>query len=137
MLYAIHSQTAQMTYKGGQKPMLHLVTTAQKVEARGLACVFSDRHAVLDYTQFFTNLTKLKTLLDWKAIRANSWGNTLENPDRKERKQAEFLVHEFLPWDFIGNIGVYDSSIETRVRAIIAGLGLNAPPVTVRPDWYY
>lgn len=30
--------------------------------------------------------------LDWNAIRSRHWADTPEDPDRKRRKQAEFLA---------------------------------------------
>jgi hypothetical protein len=137
MLYAIHSQTAQMLYKGGQQPMLHLVSNTESTVARGLPCVFSDRHAVLDYAEFFDDMSLLPTQLDWTAIRATFWFNSGTHPERKERKQAEFLVRHFLPFDLIQSIGVYDSSHQEQAQTILAQLGLAAPPIQLQRNWYY
>jgi hypothetical protein len=137
MLYAIHTKSDQMHYKGGQTPMLHLVSNTSAVAARGLGCVFTDRHAVLDYTKFFEDLSLLQSKLDWSAIRANSWFNTPNAPYRKEQKQAEFLVQQFLPFDLIQSIGVYDSSHLEQVQQIFVQLGQPAPQVRMQRGWYY
>jgi hypothetical protein len=54
----------------------------------------------------------------------------------KEKRQAEFLVHDWCPWEAIEAIGVIDISIAARVNAAIAGHG-HRPRVEVRHDWYY
>ena len=136
MLYAIHNPTAQMRYKGGQQPMLHLVSDTQNAEARALTCVFSDRHAVLEYAEFFDDLSLLPTQLDWTAIKATSWFNSTTQPERKERKQAEFLVRHFLPFDLIQSIGVYDSSHQKEAQTILTNLGA-AQATRVQRNWYY
>jgi len=54
----------------------------------------------------------------------------------KERRQAEFLVHDWCPWEAIEVIGVIEQSIATPVKAALAGIG-HKPRVEVRHDWYY
>ena len=51
MLYAIHTQ--QTDYQGGQRPILHLVSSAQKVAEADIPFVFTDRHAAVQYVRFF------------------------------------------------------------------------------------
>lgn len=60
----------------------------------------------------------------------------MDDPDRKERRQAEFLVHRFLPWDLIREIGVRTRTVETAVKSILHQTD-NPPTVNLRPNWYY
>jgi hypothetical protein len=137
MLYVIHTKPDQMQYKDGQVPMLHLVSDTAAVLDRHLRFTFTDRHAVLDYAEFFEDLNLLPTKLDWSAIGARSWANTQDAPVRKERKQAEFLVHRFMPFDLIQSIGVHDLSIKQQVQQIFMRVGKTPPPIEVQRGWYY
>ena len=66
-------------------------------------------------------------------ISTASWANTSLLP---KRKQAEFLVEQFVPFDLIQSIGVYDSRIKAQVQAVFAGFSVPVP-VTIQRDWYY
>jgi len=129
MLYAIHTQ--QTGCPGGQRPILHLVSSAQKVAAALIPFVFTDRHAAVQYVSFFHKLQHLKAL-DWQAIQASYWANV------REKKQAEFLVKDFFPWELVEEIGVIDKTIQAQVKSILAQFPhLPHPPVRVRRSWYY
>ncbi len=131
MLYAIHTQ--QTDYQGGQGPILHLVSSAQKVAAAGIPFVFTNCHAALQCTCFFDKLSDLKAL-DWKAIQTRRW----EREKVREKKQAEFLVKDFFPWELVEEIGVIDETIQAQVESILAQFPhLPHPPVQVRRSWYY
>ena len=96
MLSAIHWGQVP-TYQGGQEELVYMVSSVQRVVEAGLDFVFTDRHAVYRYAAFLTNLDDLREI-DWRLMLATWWNNILpEYPDRKERKQAEFLVYKFFP----------------------------------------
>jgi len=98
MLYAIHKNNVDQ-YSDGQTTILHLVSSAEAVEAAGLSFVFTNRHSVLYDTKFcdeFKNLY-LDNGIDWEIMEAKYWADTQEDRDRKSRRQAEFLVHQFFP----------------------------------------
>jgi hypothetical protein len=54
--------------------------------------------------------------------------------DIKEKRQAEFLVHESFPWSAVEGIGVKSAAIAAKVQALLRA---GTPPVAVRSDWYY
>lgn len=56
--------------------------------------------------------------------------------DLKEKRQAEFLVHDWCPWSAIEMIGVMDQEIAARVQETLAGAE-HRPRVEVHRDWYY
>jgi hypothetical protein len=51
-----------------------------------------------------------------------------------ERRQAEFLVHQFFPWAGFERIGVRSSAVAAKVKALLGG---KPPAVETHPDWYY
>jgi hypothetical protein len=134
MLYAVH--TGQVAgCREGQSSVIYLVSTAQSVRAAGLRFVFTDGHSVNDLTEFFDDLAHLDRV-DWLVLRSRLWHNTPQDPDRKRRRQAEFLVHRSCPWWLIQEIGVIDTTMQQRVERAIAHMG-HKPAVTVAREWYY
>ena len=134
MLYSI-SQGNVPTYQEGQGPIVHLVASAEAIAVRGLSYVLTDGHADVALTRFYDSLAELNKV-DWPLMRAQYWRDTIDDPDRKRRRQAEMLVHRFLPWDLIVAIGVQKRSTGSLVLEAI-GHASHQPPVAVRPDWYY
>lgn len=120
----------------GQSRIVHLHCTAEAIEAARLPFVFSDGHAIMALSRFFVDLADLPNV-DWTVMSLAQWNDTLAEPDRKRRRQAEFLVHAAVPWTLVDGIGVMAESVATEVRAILAKAGSHAPPVSVRRNWYY
>ena len=134
ILQAIHRGMVQ-GYEQGQKPLIHLVTRVQLVADRELTFAFTDRHAVLAYAHFYDDLRAIDHV-DYGLMRALHWHETDQHPQRKERRQAEFLVHESVPFDLVGAVGVIDEEAKHRAEHHLEPLR-EAPPVIVKPDWYY
>jgi hypothetical protein len=70
--------------------------------------------------------------LDWQAIGANDF----RSAEVKEPKQAEFLVHQRVPFDLVERIGVRSAAVHAQVVAALAG-GPHRPPVAIVPQWYF
>jgi hypothetical protein len=137
MLYTINRGNVE-GYSQGQQQILHLVTTAESVSDRGLAYVYTDGHAVMEYSDFFDDLDFLHQypIIDWELMESRYWFDTEEDPDRKRRRQAEFLVYHFFPWHLVTDIGVIDSTIQAQVRSLLLK-SVHKLNVLVRRDWYY
>jgi ssDNA thymidine ADP-ribosyltransferase, DarT len=52
--------------------------------------------------------------IDWDVMKSRYWNDTNEDNDRKRRRQAEFLVRHFSPWQLITEIGVMNYTIKHR-----------------------
>src|SRR5262245_35622458 len=86
-----------------------------------LAFVFTDGHGTMaPLTDFFDDLSQLNRI-DWQLMRVRYWADTLEDPDRARRRQVEFLVHRFFPWDLVVDIGVINSRVKKQVEQILQG----------------
>lgn len=134
MLYTIDRGNVP-NYAEGQAPIVHLVANAERIVGAGLPFAFTDGHADIGYSEFFDDLTRLNEV-DWDIMKATYWNDTADDGDRKRRRQAEFLVFDFLPWKYVDEIGVINASMAQRVRAIVDA-STAAPRVTVHRDWYY
>ena len=71
--------------------------------------------------------------LDWEAIYAQQW-QVPEDPDLSRRKQAEFLVHGFLPWNALLGIAVVEDAAGREVRQRLVEVEADVPTLKVRPD---
>jgi hypothetical protein len=134
MLYVIYRGGVE-GYQGGQSPILHLVSSVESVRAIELPFVFTDGHAVMDISQFYTDLKDLNKV-DWQIMQEKYWNDTLQDGDRKRRRQAEFLVPQFFPLDLIAMIGVFNKSVAQQVTSLLQPLA-KKPIVQVEPTWYY
>lgn len=134
MLYSIHRGNIP-GYVGGQADVVYLVSTVELVENGDRAWCFTDGHAVEAMTEFHTSVERLDTI-DWAIINDNRWSNTDHDLDRKRRKQAEFLVHGFVPWSWFHRVGVIDQEKSQQVREIIAEAE-HQPEIRIQPRWYY
>ena len=134
MLYTLHRGNVT-GYTEGQEPIIHMVSTAQDVVDCGLRFVFTNGHGIMILTDFFDDLSALHQI-DWKLMRSRYWADTGADQDRCRRRQAEFLVHQFFPWNLVKEIGVMNDQIGAKVRVIIANVAYQ-PLVRVRRGWYY
>ena len=134
MLYVIHHGFIQ-GYQGGQSKVLHLVSSVEVVQAKSLSFFFTDGHAEQQISHQFGSSNDLDKL-DWQVINDPIWHNISSDTDRKRRKQAEFLVHNFFPWDLIKEIGVYDEQMKNEVCKVLNKSGCKSV-VKVHQNWYY
>ncbi|MDQ3231916.1 MAG: DUF4433 domain-containing protein, partial [Pseudobdellovibrionaceae bacterium] len=118
-----------------QSELIYLTTTAEAVTARGLPYVFTDGHAAMAFSIFYNDIVNLPKI-DWDVIKGRMWIDTDEFPDRRRRRQAEFLIYLNAPWDIFDLIGVYDLQTKNEVEQILASHS-HKPHVAVKSGWYY
>jgi ssDNA thymidine ADP-ribosyltransferase, DarT len=132
MLFAI-SRGNVAGYTAGQQPVIYLCSSTEAVNAAGLQWVFTEGHADMGYTDFFDDFKDLDKI-DWNLMKAKYWNAIPDDPDRSRRRQAEFLVRDFFPWQLVHQIAVYGNATSAAVAQILAG---NRPPVVIQQGWYY
>lgn len=124
-------------YTERQDPLVYLVSSVQAIIAGGCRFIFSDGHGLATFTQWFTDPSDLDKV-DWTAVNARQWNDTVQDMDRQRRKQAEFLVFQDCPWSAVITIAVLNDTVEAQVEAIVAR---HAPAlrrsVAIHPEWYY
>jgi hypothetical protein len=134
MLFAVFKNQVE-GYADGQNPVVHLVSSAEAVHQAQLDFVFTDGHAVMAYSEFYEDLADLPNV-DLALMRSKLWHDTPADPDRKRRRQAEFLVHRRLPWTLVDRIVVRSKATRIAVETALTG-AFHKPAVEVRPNWYY
>jgi hypothetical protein len=89
----------------------------------------------MEISKQFEKLTSLDKI-DWNIMKEIWWNDTIQDGDRKRRRQAEFLVHQMFPWTGVAEIGVMSEKIAALVRAALNGAKYR-PKVVVQAGWYY
>jgi hypothetical protein len=136
MLYLIHcANNPDLAYRGGQEPIVHLEFDLREVAARATTdhrrWAFTLSNAGASYAEFRSRLDQLDEI-NWDAVGSTDFRSSTV----KEGKQAEFLVHGFVPWDLVRRIGVRNQAVAARVQGVISG-ATHRPPIDVLPQWYY
>ncbi len=136
MLFVISRRNhPELTYLGGQGPIVHLEADLERVvqwaDENRRKWAFSLSNAGAKYTEFRHRINDL-ALLDWDAIAAPLFVDARI----KERKQAEFLLHERFPFELVERIGVHSIVIETQAAEALADTP-HRPLVEIRPEWYF
>lgn len=124
-------------FTGNQGEIIYLVSSTKEVLAAGLNWCFTSGHAIEGMSEFFDDLSHLDRI-DWDIIKGKVWHNTLDQPDRKRKKQAEFLVHHFFPWQCVIGLATISEPMAERVREVLVETGVShQPQVKALPQWYY
>lgn len=122
MLYTIHKGNVE-NYREGQEPVLHLVSSTERVAASGLPFTFTNGHAEMLTSSFYEDLADLNKV-DWSVMRSHYWNDTANDGNRKWRRQAEFLVHNNFPVSLAEEIGVCSLKMADNVKQILAEAGI-------------
>lgn len=135
MLYLIHRRNPELSYQGGQAPIVHLVAdlheAVQWANDNGRRWAFTLSNAGSRYFEDRADLAQLHEI-NWNAVQTHSWSGS----PTKEQKQAEFLIEDGFPWELVREVGVLNQA--TGNAAVLALQGANHRPDShIRPAWYY
>lgn len=122
-------------YQSGQDEIVHLVTDFPMVSQLSLSWVFTDGHAIMGLTDFY-NIPDDFGQIDWDVVGSNDWRDTLEDNDRKRRKQAEFLVYGSFPWTGVKWIVTISEEVKAQVESILQD-AVHKPQIVVKRNFYY
>jgi ssDNA thymidine ADP-ribosyltransferase, DarT len=119
--------------------IVYLVSTTQSLRNAGLTVVASNRHAELDYAEMSDLDGDLDHdgFVDWPLMTARYWSNTPDDPDRKERRQAECLVHPHVPWQAIEGVITKTEQARSQVELVLGTVAAQPARVAVRAEWYF
>lgn len=136
MMYAIHRGNVP-TYGQGCGRLVYLVSSLERLWGAGFEPLGTDRNAVLDIAAFHREPQAIIDGVDWPLMSATYWSNTPDDPERRERRQAECLVHQRVPWKLIDSVVVKSKAIGDEVAEALAKLGDHVTKVFVRPSMYF
>jgi hypothetical protein len=139
MLYLIYCKNEELTYKGGQEPIVHLeadfeatIAWAQQNNRRWAftlsnagAYYFEDRSDIAQFDE-----------INWNAVHARRWSGNNVSRSIKEGKQAEFLIERAFPWHLVERIGVFSQTFVKQVSNSMPDAA-HRPIIEIRKEWYY
>ena len=135
MLFSIKSGNVDGV-SADQRRLAYLVSSTEAVYEANLPSVISDGNAATVITTFSDDRARLSEMIDWELMRNAIWRNTPEDPDRRRRRMAEFLVHRSVPLALISSVAVMNADVRRSVAALAATHGCGAA-VVIRPSWYF
>ncbi|MGP1834164.1 type II toxin-antitoxin system toxin DNA ADP-ribosyl transferase DarT [Shewanella frigidimarina] len=147
MLSAIHHGRVTGCHYA-QTDIIHFELTIETALRQGLKdFVFYDRNATKAYSQAYTDLTLLHSVIDWQTLTeaptldgfCKYFMDVHDNPryvDRMEKRQAEFLIKKQVPISWITRIGVANEIKAQQVHAILQQNKINLP-VVIMKNWYF
>lgn len=112
-----------------------LVSSLPTFEANGVQYVFSDRHAKLEDTTFYTDRSDLKEI-DWKIIQTRDFRRDNNDLGKMDRYQAEALAYQHVPIGALLGVVCYDSRTRDDLAAEIDSRGLSLR-LHMKPGWYF
>jgi len=114
-----------------QDDIIYLASNAEHVAEQGFEFAFTDGHPIREPKAFFNELDDIAEV-DFSIMKGRIWRDTDSDPDRKRRRQAEFLVYKFFAWNDVRAIGVRTGAAKQRVENIMADTH-HQPPCVIRP----
>jgi len=133
MLYCI--KNGFDVQKRPQSEIIYLVGSVEKVIECNCKYIFTDGHAFTALSRPFNDVKYLDQV-DWNAVKLKIWKDTADDPDRKRRKEAEFLIHEKLPFEAIIGIVVYNQEANDYISSVLKKSKISLP-IKIIPEWYY
>ncbi len=111
------------------------VSSLRTLMERGIPFVFTDRHAYLVSAQYSSDPKDLDRI-DWKILQNRDFKNDPNDLGKKERYQAEALVHRFLPIDALLGIGCQIKGVQEVLEKALLERQIQLK-VVVQPTWYF
>jgi hypothetical protein len=134
MLFKIHTKQVEGV-DVGQSELVYVVSSIEKLRERGVAFLFTDRHAYVRGARFMSDPAELDSL-DWPLIASRDFRRDPEDPEKIERRAAECLVHRHLPLEALHGFACLGQETQRRVQAALEEVG-SSLPIKQRPDWYF
>ncbi len=110
-----------------QDDIIHIVSKASIIQSASIPFVFTDGHALIDFSIFRNSLNDLH-LLDWEVMRSKYWRVTEADNDRMRRRMAEFLAHRNFPARLIASVAVKSEEKAGAVKTILDRFALYIKP---------
>lgn len=121
--------------KRENREIVIVVSSLHNLKDRNVPFLFSDRHAYLAAAQFYSDLARLDQI-DWNMLQRRDFKNDPDDPSKKERYQAEALVHKHLPVEAISGFVCYDDSALGLLTTALTARQ-QATKVLKKSEWYF
>lgn len=133
MLYVI-----QHGYNGVRKvkpeDIVYCVVRIEDIINNNIDCIFTDGHALSSLTNYYpkSKLANLDNIVNYDDVYSTFW-NIEDDPDLKRRKEAELLINDDLPSQYVRGIIVYSET----AREHLINIGVAAELIVIKPTFYF
>lgn len=133
MLYVI-----QHGYNGVQlvepEKIVYCVVRLDDLINNNIDCIFTDGHAVSFLTSFYSRdkLSSINEIVKFDDVYSSQW-NSEEDLDLKRRKEAELLIKNDLPVQFLRGFVVYNN----KAKDFLIEKGVADNMIAVMPSYYF
>ena len=133
MLYVI-----QHGYNGVQRvepeKIVYCVIRLDDLINNNIDCIFTDGHAVSFITSFYSRdkLSSINEIVKFNDVYSSQW-NSEEDLDLKRRKEAELLIKNDLPVQFLRGFVVYNN----KAKDFLIEKGVADNMIAVMPSYYF
>lgn len=134
MLYNIHTGYNGTT-KVDNEDIIILVASLHELEANQVDFVFTDKHAYIDFANFYDDLADLDKV-DWDILQRRDFQRDMNDPQKVERYQAEALIYQTLAINQLKAIVCYSEPVKQKIENRLALQGISLT-VVVRKGWFF
>lgn len=121
--------------KHPQENIVYIITSVDQIKQHKLSYFFTDGNARSETTSFFTYDNDFANI-DWVAVYSTYWKSDETDLLRKQKKQSEFLIKEYVPVSCFDYIGVYNDNARQKVLDLLVDLEITLP-IKVSPHKLY
>lgn len=118
-----------------QEDIVYFMTNTTTIQRDEYEYVFTDSHAIMRLTSYYSSLQDLDRI-DWDIMQSRYWHDRVDYPNRKMKRQAEFLIYNQIALSSCIGFAVYNKEAELRLRNILKDYD-TAIYIGIRPDYYF
>ncbi|NMO50677.1 DUF4433 domain-containing protein [Actinoplanes sp. TBRC 11911] len=115
--------------------LVYFATDVEDVADTGRQFAFTDGHPIREPKAFYNDLADL-SFVDFPLMKERMWIDTDDDPDRRRRRQAEFLVHQRIELNLFRVVGTRTARMKNEVMQLLEEHRI-ALPCDVKSNWYY
>lgn len=133
MLYVIqHGYNGVKQYNAEE--IVYCVIKICDIINNKINCQYTDGHALDQLTSFYpsSELENINNNVNYNDVYAKYWISE-DDRDLKRRKEAELLIEDNLPPDFICGYVVYNESVKKKLETY----GIPQEKICVNPNYYF
>ena len=101
-----------------------------------LEYIFTDGQANAAFSRHFDDLQYLGQI-DWDCIQKGDFSKSGDDVDRPRRYQAEFMVKDHIPQNYIESLFVVNTETKEKVDKVLQKHGINDLPVQINRNYYF
>ena len=133
MLYEIQHGFNNVKQRAADE-IVYVVVSIQAIINANIDCIFTDGHAFSRITKFYDKvyLPKLNEIVFYNDVYAKYWKSE-DDLDLKRRKEAELLIKNNLPFQYIAGFVVYDDAAKDK----LIDCGIDSSRISVKPNFYF